>query len=117
MYGASNQLLACAGFSRNQDGRIGRRNFRHLPQHLPQRCRGANDLLKHRRVFDFLSQSDVFVSDPIFREPTIFKVCRRREPPDNLSVVIEHRVAANEEPAILPIFSEQPLLHLEGPSL
>src|SRR6266576_3868581 len=111
MYGASDQLFSRSSFSRNQDRRISRRNFRHLSQHSPQGFGRANDLLKHRRVFDFLSQR------AIFGLLTIFNVGRRREPPDNVSVVIDYRVVAKEEPAIPPIFSEQPLLHLEGPSL
>src|SRR4029077_19348661 len=104
MYGASNQLFSRSSFSRNQDGRIHRRNLRYLCQHSPQGFGRADDLLKHRRAFDLLAQRDVLVSHAIFSLLTIFNVRCRPEPPNNISVVIEHRVAANEEPSIPPIF-------------
>src|SRR4029077_2860426 len=117
MYGASDQLFSRSSFSRDQDCRIRRRNLRHLRQHSPQGFGRANDLLKHRNVFDFLSQRDVFVSYAIFSLLAIFDVGRGSEPPDYVSGFIEQRIVATKEPAIPPILPEQSLLHLERPSL
>ena len=114
MYGASDQLFPRSRFSRNQAGRIRGRNFRHLCQHSPQGFGGANDLLKHRRALDLFAQRDVLISQAIFGLFMIFNVRSCPEPLDNVSVLIEQRVTANQEPSIPPIFSAQPLSISKG---
>src|SRR5260370_21452860 len=107
MYGASDQLFSRSSFSRNQDGRIGRRNFRHLPQHSPQSFGGANDLLKHRRVLDFLSQRDVFAARSFFVPLAIVDIGSRRIPANDLSGLVQQWVVPNQKPSILAVLPQR----------
>ena len=61
VHGARDQLLAGAGFTVDQDGRIGRRHDFDLPQNVPESFAAADDLLEIQLAADFVLEVDLLL--------------------------------------------------------
>src|SRR3984893_518862 len=113
MNGPGDQLLAGSGLALDQDRRIRGRYPSKLRHHFAQGLGGTNNFLEHRRAHDLLAQRDVFVSRPVFGPLTIIDISSRRIPANDLSGLVQQWVVLDQEPPILTIFSQSPLLIFE----
>ena len=102
------ELFARSRLALDQNRRVGRRHFRDLIQHRPERIRGADDLFEHRRTHDLFSQCDILVPRSVFRSFTLVDVGSRRIPADQAPLFVMEGVIADEEPAILPFLAQRP---------
>src|SRR5258708_36990128 len=84
-----------------------------LAEHLTQRFRGADYVLKHLVTIDLLSQRDSFVSQAVFGSFTVLDVRPCCIPTNDLSALVQQRVVPDQEPPILTGPSQRPLLVLE----
>src|SRR6266403_5983120 len=103
MYGARNRLFACSCFTRDEDRRIARCDFGDARENTFQSGRCSNDLFKHRGFVDFFTQSDVFLTQPVFRLLAIFDVGSGHIPTRNLSLLVVQWVVTEKKPAITSI--------------
>src|SRR5258705_11819278 len=99
------EFLPSAGLPSNQDCRIAAGDFGDQRQYGLQRPRGANDLLEHRRLVDFFSQCHVFLLKPLFRPLAIVDISTGDIPPEDLALVVAHRVVTSQKPTITSITS------------
>jgi hypothetical protein len=86
--GPGDKLLAGAGLTGDQHGRIRRRHLRDLRQNGPKRRRGADDLLEHRGAIDLFAQREVLASNPVFGPLEIVDVRSRGIPADDVAVMV-----------------------------
>src|SRR6266446_1824855 len=114
MYGACNQLFACSRFARDKDRRITRRDFGNAREYAFQSRRCSNDLFKHRGLIDFFTQSDVFLTKPVFRLLAVFDVGSGHIPTRNLSLFVVQWVVTEKKPAITSVTFAQSHLQLES---
>src|SRR3984893_1306345 len=114
MYGACDQLFACSCFTRYEDRRISRCDFGDARENTFQSGRCSNDLFKHRGFVDFFTQSDVFLTKPVFRLLAVFDVRKGNIPTRNLSLFVAHGVKTSQKPAITSIVSAYSQLQLIG---
>src|ERR1700719_2826535 len=117
MYGACNKLFACSCFTRDEDRRIAWRDFGDARENTFQSGRCSNDLFKHRGFVDFLTQSDVFLTKPVFRLLTIFYVGSGHIPTCNPSLFVVQWVVTGQKPAITSITFAQSHLQLESSAI
>src|SRR5260370_29244197 len=114
MYGACNKLFACSRFTRDEDRRITRCDFGDTRENTFQSGRCSNDLFKHRGFVDFFTQSDVFLTKPVFGLLAIFDVGSGHIPTRNLSLFVVQWVVTGKKPAITSITLAQSHLQLES---
>src|SRR5258707_3159273 len=88
-------------------------HFVDLAEQLTQRFRGADYVLKHRVTIDLLSQRDGFVSQAVFGAFTVVDVGSRGIPTNHLTLLISEGVVADQEPTILAVLPERPMLEFE----
>src|SRR5882757_4936315 len=114
MYGACNKLFACSRFTRDEDRRTTRSDFGDAREYAFQSGRCSNDLFKHRGFVNFFTQSDVFLTKPVFRLLAVFDVGSGHIPTRNLSLFVAQWVKTSQEPAITSIAFAQSHLQLES---
>src|ERR1700730_3296982 len=114
MYGACNQLFACSCFTRDEDRRISWRDFGDAREYAFQSRRCSNDLFKHRGFVDFFTQSDVFLTKPVFRLLAVFDVGSGHIPTYDLSLFVAQWVKTSQKPAITSIIFAYSQLQLLG---
>src|ERR1700739_4784836 len=114
MYGVCKKLFARSGFPRDKDRRIAWRDFGDTREYAFQSGRCSNDLFKHRGFIDFLTQSDVFLTKPVFRLLAVFDVGSGHIPTRNLSLFVVQWVVTEKKPAITSITFAQSHLQLES---
>src|SRR5450432_435080 len=108
MYGACNQLFACACFTGDENRRITRCDFGDERENTFQSGRCSNDLVKHRGFVDFFTLSDVFLTKLVFRLLAVFNIGSGNKPTPNLSPFVMQRIVIDQKPAILSVVSPQP---------
>ncbi len=67
MDGPGDELLAGAGLTGDQDGRVRRRHLGHVRQDRPERWRGADDLLEQGGLVDLLPEDNALARQPVFQ--------------------------------------------------
>src|SRR2546425_1563805 len=107
------ELFTRPGLTLDQNGRVGRRYFRDLSQHRPQRIRRADDFFEHRRAHDLFPQRDILVPRSVFRSFTVVNVRSRRVPADQAPLFVMEGLVAGQEPPILPVLAQGPQLELK----
>src|SRR5438093_5833554 len=113
VYGAGHQLLAGSGLAQNQNGGIHRRHPGNLRQHRVQSVGRPDNFLEHRNAVDVFAERDDLVSHSLFGLFSIVDFDAGYIPSDDLPVFVQKRIESIEEPAILPVFAEQPVLAFE----
>src|SRR5438034_1568936 len=108
MNGASDQLLAGSGFSRDQDRRLRRCNLRDLRQHPSQRFGGSDNLLEHRGAIDHFAQCQILVSDSLFGLLAVFDVGPRRIPANDMSLFVTQGPVVDKKPTTPTVFPACP---------
>lgn len=88
MDGSSNQFLASAGFTCQENRRVCRGNFGNCRKHLLERRRRAHDLLEHRGAINLLAQDDVLALEPLLRTFAVVYVGSCSVPADDTSALI-----------------------------
>src|SRR5882672_10126917 len=114
MYGACNKLFACSRFTRDEDRRTTRCDFGDAREYAFQSGRCPNDLFKHRGFVNFFTQSDVFLTKPVFRLLAVFDVGSGHIPTCNLSFFVAQWVVTGQKPAVTSITFAQSHLQLES---
>src|SRR3989475_9380324 len=114
---ARDELLAGTGFAKDEDGRIGRGDLRHLDQHRSQGGGRAHDLFKHRGAIDVFAQREILVLRALFGPLAIVDVHGRRVPAENPALVVDQWTIPHEEPAVLPVVAPGAPLDFEGHSV
>src|SRR6267154_2350019 len=114
MYGARNKFFACSCFARDEDRRISRCDFGDAREDTFQSGRCSNDLFKHRGFVDFFTQSDVFLTKPVFCLLAVFDVGSGHIPTRYLSLFVVQWVVTEKKPAITSITFAQSHLQLES---
>src|ERR1700676_166088 len=112
MNGPRDEFFTGTGFTGNQNRRIAVGDLGHSRQHLGERFRGADNLLEHRGLVDFLSKRDVFMLQSLLRSLAILDIGTSQVPPNALSLVVSDRVVTNQEPAIRSVPATQAHLQL-----
>src|SRR6266481_8113143 len=114
MYGACHQFFSRSGFTGDEDGRITRCDFGDARENIFQSGRCSNELFKHRGFVDFFTQSDVFLTKPVFRLLAVFDVGSGHIPTRNLSLFVVQWVVTEKKPAITSVTFAQSHLQLES---
>src|ERR1700733_3076285 len=112
-----NQFFPRSGFAEDENGRIRRRNFCHLLQHLPHGFTRTDNFLKHREAIDFFAQRNVLVLEALLSQLAIFYVGSRRIPAHEVSQFVAEGIIPKEVPTILAVFSENPPFGLKRNTL
>jgi hypothetical protein len=102
---ARNQFFTRSGLAEDENGRIRRRNFCHLLQHLAHGFARTDNFLKHREAINFLAQRNVLVLEALLSHLAILDVCPRGIPPCDTPLVVPHGIKAEMKPAILAVSS------------
>src|ERR1700730_16319422 len=107
------QLLASSRLARDEDRRVGRRDFADLAKDRTDRLRRSHDFLEHRGAADLFAKNDVLVLDSVFGPLAVVDVGACRVPPHDPLLFIPQRLVLYEAPAILAIVMECSDLQLE----
>src|SRR5258707_12773938 len=90
--GAGDEFLAGAGFSSNENGRVGRGNFCNAGKNGLERPRCADNFLEHRSLVDLLAEGDVFLSQSLFSLLAVFDISPGNIPARDLSLFVAQRI-------------------------
>src|SRR5258707_9362937 len=110
--GAGNKFLARPGFSGDQNGGVCGSNLGYTRKHRLQGGRRSDDLLEHRCLIDFFTQSDVLMLESLFSLLAILDIGRRGIPTCEAPLFIQNRIKAEKKPAILPVSPPSPRFEL-----
>ena len=115
---AGHQLLARAGLTGNENRGIGWRDLGDAREHRLQGGRGADDLLEHRGLVDFLPQRHVFLLQPLLGPLAIVELDVEvdADPVEDRAVVPSERLHATEEPAVVAARVTNAKSHLTRPA-
>ncbi len=114
MNGACDQFLAGTRFAEDQHRGIGGSHARHGREYRLQRWRGSHNLLEHQPLVDLFAQSEILFPNTLLRLLLIFDLSGRGIPTLDVSLLIEQRIHAQEQPAIQAIPTPHSRLHFEG---
>src|ERR1700686_4321932 len=114
VYGPGDQFFASSGIAGYQNRGVNGSDLGYPRKHRLQGRRSSDDLLKHRRTIDLLSQCQVFVSHSLFGPLAVLDINPRCVPANDSALFISQRVVVNEKPPILSIAATASLFLLEG---
>src|SRR5438874_11992979 len=75
--------------------------------------RSANNVFEHRVALDLFSQRQIFVPRSLFRPDAVINVGARCIPSSNLSALVSKRIVLSQEPTVLAVLPERPILEFE----
>ncbi len=92
MNGTGDEFFACASFTGNQNGGVGRTDFGNSGKNGLQRPRCADNVLEHRNLIYLFAEGDVFLSQSLFGSLAVFNVGPGNIPTRNLSLFVVQRI-------------------------
>src|ERR1041385_4597138 len=107
MNGPRDEFFAGARFAADQNRRIAARDLGYLRQDCGERGRGADNLFKHRRLVDLLSQRNVFLLQSLLGPLAFIDIRTREIPTNHLSLVVAEWIVPNQEPTICPVAASE----------
>src|ERR1700675_3504804 len=109
--GTGDEFFACAGFTCNQNGGVGRSDFGNSGKDGLQRPRCADNFFEHRSLVDLLTKDNIFLLQSLFGALAIVYIGRCKIQARNLSTFAANRIATSQTPAKAAIPFAAPLLH------
>src|ERR1700688_1524247 len=113
VYGPGDQFFASSGIAGYQNRGVNGSDLGYPRKHRLQGRRSSDDLLKHRRTIDLLSQCQIFVSHSLFGPLAVLDINPCGVPANDPVPFISERVVVNEKPPILSVPATASLFLLE----
>src|ERR1700730_1964829 len=114
VYGPGNTFLARSGIAGDQNRGVNGSNLEYPGKHRLQGRRCSDDVLKHRRTIDLLSQCQIFVSRSLSGALAVLDINPCGVPANDPVLFISERVVVDEKPPILSVSATASLFLLEG---